>query len=213
MRAAKPEAWGRAIRATVANAPEGRHLERCPRGLVFPRPVSVAYGGRTRCELVRETRLDAGDVVYPLFVCPGTDVDQPLEGLAGIASRSVERLCDEAEEAAGFGVQALLLFGIPRRRTRWLRAPTPRTGSSSERSERCARGFRALVLAIPTCACASTRRTATAGSSATVRSVERSQPRAPGAHGAVARRGGGGRRRAERHDGRPGRSDPARARR
>ena len=31
---------------------------------------------------------------------------------------------------------------------------------------------------------------------------------APGAHGAVARRGGGGRRRAERHDGRPGGSDP-----
>jgi porphobilinogen synthase len=62
---------------------------------------------------VRETRLDAGDVVYPLFVCPGTDVDQPLEGLPGIASRSVDRLCDEAEEAAGFGVQALLLFGIP----------------------------------------------------------------------------------------------------
>ena len=64
-------------------------------------------------ELVRETRLDAGDVVYPLFVCPGTDVDQPLEGLPGIASRSVDRLCDEAEEAAGLGVQALLLFGIP----------------------------------------------------------------------------------------------------
>ena len=64
-------------------------------------------------ELVRETRVDAGDVVYPLFVCPGTDVDQPLEGLPGIASRSVDRLCDEAEEAAGLGVQALLLFGIP----------------------------------------------------------------------------------------------------
>ena len=64
-------------------------------------------------ELVRETHVDAGDVVYPLFVCPGTDVDQPLEGLPGIASRSVDRLCDEAEEAAGFGVQALLLFGIP----------------------------------------------------------------------------------------------------
>jgi porphobilinogen synthase len=64
-------------------------------------------------ELVRETRLDAGDLVYPLFVCPGDGVSEPLEGLPGIARRSIDRLCDEAEEAAAAGVKALLLFGIP----------------------------------------------------------------------------------------------------
>jgi porphobilinogen synthase len=63
--------------------------------------------------LVRETRLDLGDFVYPLFVCPGQDIERPLEGLPGIAQRSVDRLCDEAETASGLGIGAVLLFGIP----------------------------------------------------------------------------------------------------
>jgi porphobilinogen synthase len=63
--------------------------------------------------LVRETRLSLEDFVYPLFVCPGEGVDRPLEGLPGIAQRSVDRLCDEAEAAHRLGVQAVLLFGIP----------------------------------------------------------------------------------------------------
>jgi porphobilinogen synthase len=63
--------------------------------------------------LVRETRLSLDDFVYPLFVCPGEGVERPLEGLPGIAQRSVDRLCDEAEAAHRLGVPALLLFGIP----------------------------------------------------------------------------------------------------
>jgi porphobilinogen synthase len=63
--------------------------------------------------LVRETRLDLADLVYPLFVCPGEGVERPLEGLAGIAQRSLDRLCDEAEQAHRLGVGAVLLFGIP----------------------------------------------------------------------------------------------------
>jgi porphobilinogen synthase len=63
--------------------------------------------------LVRETSLEAGDLVYPLFVCPGEDVEAPLPGLPGIARRSVDRLCDEVQEAAAVGVPAVLLFGVP----------------------------------------------------------------------------------------------------
>jgi porphobilinogen synthase len=63
--------------------------------------------------LVRETRLSLDDVIYPVFVCPGEGVEAPLEGLPGIGRRSVDRLCDEAEEVAALGVRGLLLFGIP----------------------------------------------------------------------------------------------------
>jgi porphobilinogen synthase len=64
-------------------------------------------------DLVREARVDVRDLVYPLFACPGTDVERPLEGLDGIAQRSVDRLCDEAEAVHELGVGAVLLFGIP----------------------------------------------------------------------------------------------------
>ena len=63
--------------------------------------------------LVRETRLDLDDFVHPLFVCPGKGVDRPLEGLPGIAQRSVDELCREAAAAHREGVRAVLLFGIP----------------------------------------------------------------------------------------------------
>jgi porphobilinogen synthase len=68
--------------------------------------------GRLR-SLVRETRLDLGDFVMPLFVRPGEGVVQPLEGLPGIAQRSVDELVDEVGTLAALGVSSVLLFGIP----------------------------------------------------------------------------------------------------
>jgi porphobilinogen synthase len=63
--------------------------------------------------LVRETRLSLDDFVQPLFVVAGEGVERPLEGLPGVAQRSVDRLCDEAEAAHRAGVSAVILFGIP----------------------------------------------------------------------------------------------------
>jgi len=63
--------------------------------------------------LVRETRLDLDAFVMPLFACPGEGVVRPLEGLPGIAQRSIDELVREAGELASLGVKALLLFGIP----------------------------------------------------------------------------------------------------
>jgi porphobilinogen synthase len=62
---------------------------------------------------VQEARLGLDDLVYPMFVCPGEGVVEPLEGLPGIARRSVDETCNEAEELAALGIRALLLFGIP----------------------------------------------------------------------------------------------------
>ena len=63
--------------------------------------------------LVAETRLDVRDFVYPLFVCEGEGVERPLEGLPGIAQRSVDRLVAEAADAHALGVRAVLVFGVP----------------------------------------------------------------------------------------------------
>ncbi|HEX6491375.1 MAG TPA: porphobilinogen synthase [Gaiellaceae bacterium] len=63
--------------------------------------------------LVRETRLELDDFVMPLFACPGEGIVRPLEGLPGLAQRSVDELAREAETLASLGVSAVLLFGIP----------------------------------------------------------------------------------------------------
>jgi len=49
----------------------------------------------------------------PLFVCPGEGVVQPLEGLPGIAQRSIDELVVEVGVLSALGVPAILLFGIP----------------------------------------------------------------------------------------------------
>ncbi len=60
--------------------------------------------------LVRETRLELDDFVFPLFVGPRTE---PNPDLPALGRHSVEDLVAEAEEAARLGVGALMLFGIP----------------------------------------------------------------------------------------------------
>jgi porphobilinogen synthase len=81
---------------------------------VFPatRLRRLRRTGRLR-SLVRETHLDLADFVMPLFACPGEGVVQPLEGLPGIAQRSVDALVDEVETLTALGVSSVLLFGIP----------------------------------------------------------------------------------------------------
>src|SRR5881396_3352505 len=63
--------------------------------------------------LVRETRLDLGRLVMPLFACPGEGVVNPVAGLAGIAQRSVDEIVREATELVSLGVKAAIVFGIP----------------------------------------------------------------------------------------------------
>ena len=60
--------------------------------------------------LVRETRLDLGDFVLPLFVGPATEPNPELPALGRF---SVEGLAGEADEATRLGVKAVILFGIP----------------------------------------------------------------------------------------------------
>ncbi|HKD32587.1 MAG TPA: porphobilinogen synthase [Gaiellaceae bacterium] len=60
--------------------------------------------------LVRETRLDLEDFVYPLFVGPRTEPNADLPPFGRLA---VEDLPAEAAELERLGVRAVILFGIP----------------------------------------------------------------------------------------------------
>ena len=60
--------------------------------------------------LVRETRLDLDDFVFPLFVGPTTE---PNPDLPALGRHAVEGLAAEAQELDRLGVRSVLLFGIP----------------------------------------------------------------------------------------------------
>ena len=63
--------------------------------------------------IVRETQLAAADLVYPLFVTHGRNVENPIGSMPGVYQWSVDRLAHEVESIAGLGIPAVILFGIP----------------------------------------------------------------------------------------------------
>ena len=63
--------------------------------------------------LVRETTLNPGDLIYPLFIRPGEGVRNPVSSMPGVFNLSVDEAVREAEEAAGLGIGGVLLFGLP----------------------------------------------------------------------------------------------------
>jgi len=60
--------------------------------------------------LVRETRLDRADLVYPLFVGPESRANEELPAMGRF---SVDDLSGEVEELLGRGLSSVILFGIP----------------------------------------------------------------------------------------------------
>jgi porphobilinogen synthase len=63
--------------------------------------------------LVRETTLDPGDLIYPLFLVPGEGIRKPIGSMPGVFQLSIDEAVREAEEAASLGIGGLLLFGLP----------------------------------------------------------------------------------------------------
>lgn len=64
--------------------------------------------------LVRETKLTAHDFVLPLFVSEKLRTRQPIISMPGVFQLAPEDVADEAKRAHELGLQAVLLFGIPR---------------------------------------------------------------------------------------------------
>jgi porphobilinogen synthase len=63
--------------------------------------------------LVRETTLQPGDLIYPLFLCPGEGIRREVSSMPGVFNLSIDEAVKEAEEAARLGIGGLLLFGLP----------------------------------------------------------------------------------------------------
>jgi porphobilinogen synthase len=64
-------------------------------------------------DLVRETRLDAGDLVLPLYIQDGLDGRMALPTMPGVERLSISAAVEDAGEAAALGIPAVILFGIP----------------------------------------------------------------------------------------------------
>jgi porphobilinogen synthase len=63
--------------------------------------------------LVRETRVATSGLIYPMFVCPGTNVRQEVSSMPGVAQQSVDKILEECREVESLGLPGVILFGLP----------------------------------------------------------------------------------------------------
>ncbi len=63
--------------------------------------------------LIRETRLDPGQLILPVFVRSGADLRIEVGSMPGVAQTSVDEMLRDAAAAAEAGVGGVILFGIP----------------------------------------------------------------------------------------------------
>jgi len=63
--------------------------------------------------LVRETKLSVDDLIYPLFIEEGTDIETEIVSMPGIKRFSLDKISTELDEVVSLNIPAVLLFGIP----------------------------------------------------------------------------------------------------
>ena len=70
-------------------------------------------GSESVRRIVRETRLDPAQFLWPLFVRSGTGIRTPIGSMPGVFQTSVDELLKDAQRAVDAGIGGILLFGIP----------------------------------------------------------------------------------------------------
>jgi porphobilinogen synthase len=66
--------------------------------------------------LVRETRLSASGLIYPMFVCPGQKIKQEVSSMPGVFQQSADQIVEECYEVESLGIPGVILFGLPEKK-------------------------------------------------------------------------------------------------
>ena len=64
--------------------------------------------------LVRETRVDKKDLIYPIFVAEGENIKKPVESMPNVYQYSLDRLDEILAEISESSIAGILIFGIPK---------------------------------------------------------------------------------------------------
>lgn len=64
-------------------------------------------------KMIQENFIKVDDLVYPLFVAEGKNINNPVSSMPGVSQLCIDNLLREVEDAVNAGILAVLLFGIP----------------------------------------------------------------------------------------------------
>jgi porphobilinogen synthase len=94
--------------------------------------------------MLAENRLHPSDFIWPLFICEGSNREEPIAALPGVSRWSVDRIGEKAREAAALGIPCVALFPNTPNELR-----TERAEEALNRDNLICRAIRAIKDAVP----------------------------------------------------------------
>ena len=104
-------------------------------------------------EIVRETRLDPANLVYPLFVCAGQGVRREIKSMPGVYNLSIDELVKECQDARRVGVSSIIVFGLPESKDEEGSGAFAEDGITQRAIRAVKREVKDLVVIADTCLC------------------------------------------------------------
>ena len=111
----------------------------------------------TMRRLVRETVLSVDNLVYPLFVCPGENVKEPIPSMTDCFHFSPDTIATEAAEVESLGIPAVLLFGLPTEKDETGSQAWAENGAVQQAIKQIKKNSPELLVITDVCLCAFTK--------------------------------------------------------
>ena len=104
-------------------------------------------------KMVRETRLSAADMIYPIFVEEGEGMTAPVESMPTVYRYSIDRLEEILPQIAESGIAGLLIFGVPKHKDEFATEAYCDEGVTQQAIRYIQKNYPELIVIADVCLC------------------------------------------------------------
>lgn len=104
-------------------------------------------------KMVRETRLSAVDMIYPIFVEEGEGMTAPVESMPTVYRYSIDRLEEILPQIAESGIAGLLIFGVPKHKDEFATEAYCDEGVTQQAIRYIKKNYPELIVIADVCLC------------------------------------------------------------
>ncbi len=104
-------------------------------------------------KMIRETELNAGDFIYPIFITEEQGKRNEVSSMPGVFQFSLDRLNEEVAEVRELGIPAIILFGLPHHKDEVGSQAYASQGVIQRATRQIKQSFPDMVVIADTCLC------------------------------------------------------------
>lgn len=104
-------------------------------------------------KMVRETRLSAADMIYPIFVEEGKGLTAPVDSMPTVYRYSIDRLEEILPQIAESGIAGLLIFGVPKHKDEFATEAYCDEGVTQQAIRYIKKNYPELIVIADVCLC------------------------------------------------------------